>query len=157
MHLTRFGFNSIVAVYLLPLVLIDIVGNTISEGLASDAYYYKAFMDGVLLFFAVYQMMRGAETATRSDAHDRQIDHSDDVVSFENISALEWGYCLVLSCYAAVNWWFLHDLNKHSQGITSVGTLVWSLLSIAVAIMAGIQFYRLKSGAIVELKKKVIQ
>jgi hypothetical protein len=38
-----------------------------------------------------------------------------------------------------------------------MGTLIWSILSIAVTVLAAIQFYRLKSGTLVELKKKVIQ
>lgn len=157
MHLTRFGFNMLVSVYLAPLVLIDIIGNTLSEGSASDYYYFKAFLDGLLLAFAVYQLSRGSETATIASARARANDHRDEVVSFENISAIEWIYCLILSGYSAVNWFFLHDMNKHSQGLVSMGTLIWSFVSIVVAILAGIQFYRLKSGALVELQKKIVQ
>jgi hypothetical protein len=157
MHLSRFGFNLLAAVYLAPLLCIDIVGNTFSEGDASDLYFYKAAFDGLLLAFAVYQMVFGAETATASSARARQADHSDAVVAFENLGAIEWVYCALLSGYAAVTLDFLHDINKHSTGLLSMATLIWSFLSIVVAILAGIQFYRLKSGAIVELQKRITQ
>jgi hypothetical protein len=156
-HLTRFGFNLVAAIYLAPLLLIDIVGNTMSEGDTSELYFFKTAFDGLLLAFGIYQMFRGGETTTISNARARQTDHRDDVVSFENLGSIEWMYCALLSAYALVNLYFLHDINKHSTGIVSLGTLVWSFLSIVLAVLAGIQFYRLKSGAIVELQKRIAQ
>lgn len=156
MHLTRFGFNSLVLVYLVPLLLIDFVGNTVFTGSESEYFYYKSLLDGCLVAYAIYQLTRPA-TATRSTAQQRIDDHNDDVVTFDNLGKLEYIYCIFLSAYSAVNWFFLHELNKLSTGITSTATLVWSILSIAVALLAAVQFYHLKSGSIVELKKRIIQ
>jgi hypothetical protein len=156
MHLTRFGFNALVAVYLAPLLLIDLIGNMLFTDAQSDYFYYKAILDGCLLAYAFYQLSK-PPTATIKAAQAKVNDRNDDIASFEDLSSIEYIYCLLLSAYAAVNWWFLHDLNKHSTGLVSMGTLIWSILSIAVTVLAAIQFYRLKSGTLVELKKKVIQ
>ena len=156
MHLTRFGFNVIVAIYLAPLVLIDFIGNTFSTGDSSDYYYYKAIFDGILLVYAFWQLFRG-ETAHVENAQTRKSTASDEVIGFENIGAIEYIYCALLSLYAAANWFFLHLINKQATGIASMGSLIWSLLSVAVCVLAAMQFWHLKSGTIVALKKKVIQ
>lgn len=157
MHLTRFGFNILVIVYLAPLVFMDIAGNTMSTGLESDFYYYKSMFDGALIVYALYEAFFKGATATVSAARARVADRHDDVADFSNIHALEYIYCLVLSAYAAVNWYLLHQINKTSTGLTSTSTLVWSFLSLGICILAGLQFYNLKSGKIVELRKKILQ
>lgn len=158
MHLTRFGFNMLVIVYLAPLLLIDLIGNMMYTDAQSDYFYYKALLDGCLLAYSIYQLTRPA-TASISNAKKQQVaaDSNDEIVTFESLGAMEYIYCLMLSAYSAVNWYFLHDLNKHSTGLVSMGTMIWSILSIAVAVVAFIQFWHLKSGNIVELKKRVIQ
>jgi hypothetical protein len=156
MHLTRAGFNLVAAIWLAPLVIVDFVGNTVSTGIWSDVYYYKCIFDALILAYAVYQMTRPS-TANIKTARAQVADHNDDVVAFENLSAIEYIYCGTLAVYAAGNWWFLHGVNANSTGMLSVITLVWSIFSVVVAILAGIQFWHLKSGAIVELKKRVIQ
>lgn len=156
MHLTRLGFNMIVIVYLAPLLAIDILGNTMSVGISSDYYYYKAIFDGLLLVYAAYSVFQGP-TASVNDARARVHSTEDDVVDFSQVGAIEYVYCLMLSAYSAVNWYFLHDINKASTGLMSMGTLIWSLLSVAIAILAFIQFYNLKRGKIVELRKKIVQ
>ena len=158
MHLTRLGFNLLVAAYLAPLVLIDFIGNTTSTEAMSDFYYAKAILDGVLMAYAIYQaFFTEHSTASVGLAQARKSDSRDDVVDFAQIGAVEYVYCLVLSAYAAVNWYFLHDINKHSTGFVSVATLIWSFLSFVVCALAFIQFYNLKSGKIVELRKRILQ
>jgi hypothetical protein len=156
MHLTRFGFNMLVIIYLAPLLFIDLIGNMMYTDAQSDYFYYKALLDGCLLAYSIYQLTRPATTSL-SNAKARAVDTMDEIVSFESLGAMEYIYCLMLSAYSAVNWYFLHDLNKHSTGLVSMGTMIWSILSIAVAVVAIVQFWHLKSGNIVELKKKVLQ
>lgn len=160
MHLTRFGFNMIVAVYLAPLVFIDFIGNAMVEGAMSDYYYYKFMLDAALLVVALAQLFRG-ETAHVDHARDRTRGDvgslDEEVVGFSNVSSLEYLYCGALSAYAAVNWYFLHAINKASTGVLSMTSLAWSMLSIAICVLAAIQFYHLKSGTIVELRKRIAQ
>jgi hypothetical protein len=156
MNLTRFGFNVLVTIYLAPLLLIDLIGNMLFTDTQSDYFYYKAILDGCLMAYALYQLNK-PPTASVAKAKMAVADDTNNIASFEDLGAIEYIYCLLLSAYAAVNWWFLHDLNKHSTGLVSLGTLIWSVLSIAITVLAAVQFYRLKSGAIVELKKKVLQ
>ena len=157
MHLTRLGFNLFVVAYLAPLVFMDIAGNTLSTGAASDFFYYKSMFDGVLIAYALYEAFAKGATASVSAAKARVADAQDDVVNFGQIHSIEWSYCLLLSVYAAVNWYFLHGINKESTGFISIATLVWSFVSLAVCILAAMQFYNLKSGKIVELRKQILQ
>lgn len=156
MHLTKFGFNVLVVIYLAPLMLINFIGNTVSTGWDSDYYYYKSIFDGCLIAYALWQLTH-EQTASVNNARARQSDHSDDVIGFEKLGAVEYLYCALLSVYAAVNWWILHAINQASTGLVSMLTMIWSLMSIAVCILAAVQFYHIKSGAIVALKKKVVQ
>jgi hypothetical protein len=156
MHLTRAGFNLAVVIWLLPLVLVDFIGNTTSTGMWSDIYYFKCIFDGLLVAYALYQMFLPA-TANIKEARARVQNRSDDVVEFENLGAIEYIYCGSLCLYAAGNWFFLHQINITSTGLLSIMTLAWSILSVVVAIVSAVQFWHLKSGSIVELKKRVIQ
>ena len=156
MKLTRFGFNTLVAIYLAPLLLIDLVGNMLYTDAQSDYFYYKAILDGALMAYSLYQLTR-PPTASVTKARAQINDRNDEVASFEDLGAIEYIYCLLLSAYSAVNWYFLHALNKNSTGLISMGTLIWSILSIAVCVIAAIQFWHLKQGSIVELKKRIVQ
>jgi hypothetical protein len=158
MKLSQFGFAMLVMIYLAPLLAIDIETNTVSTGMESDVAFYKTLFDGLLLAFAVYQGFFGGATASLADAQRRKADHRDTAVAdFSNIGAIEYIYCLVLSAYACANFFMLHSVNKSSTGLMSMGTLIWSFLSLAVCALAAIQFYHLKSGQIVQLKNRMIQ
>lgn len=157
MKLTRFGFNILVFFWLLPLVLIDIIGNTINTGTTSEFYYYKAMFDGLLIAYALYELFTDSGTANVQTAKARQDKQEDTVVSFGQIAAFEYVYCLFLAAYAVVNWWSLHMINKEATGVASMASLVWSFVSLAVALLAALQFWRLKSGQLVELTHKVVQ
>lgn len=157
MHLTRTGYNALVAIWLAPLILLDFYGNTVSVGVQSDYFYYKTMVDGLLLAYACYQMFFATATASAATAQARTNDHRDDVVSFERLGAAEYLYCALLVVYAGVNWYAMHEINKSSVGFASIASLVWSIVSVAVAILSAVQFYHLKSGAIVELKHRVVQ
>jgi hypothetical protein len=155
MHLTRMGFNALVIVWLAPLVMLDFVGNTISTGFWSDVFFYKMLADGLLVGYAFWECSHG-QTTSLANAKARVADRHDDVVSFENIGAIEYVYCVVLCVYAIANFVVLHGMNKESTGLESIATLAWSFVSLAVAILAAVQFWHLKSGKIVELTHKVV-
>jgi len=159
MHLTRTGFNAIVALYLLPLVIVDFFGNTFATGVESDYFYYKTIFDGLLFVYACWQMFREptAHVNTAQARTNNTTGGDADIIGFENLGAIEYIYCAALCLYALVNWYFLHTVNKTSTGMMSIATLVWSIMSIMIAVLAAVQFYHLKSGTIVELKKRVIQ
>lgn len=157
MHLTKFGFNSLVIVWLIPALLMDVLGNTTATGAESDLFYWKSIFDALLCAYAVWQIFGGEELHTVSDARRRVNDHRDEVVSFENLGALEYIYCGVLVLVALVSWWFHHQVNLNSTGLISIASLVWSWLDIAVAIVSGIQFWKIKSGAVVSLTKRLVE
>ena len=156
MHLTRLGYNVVVAIWLLPMALIDFIGNTITTGHESEMYYYKFMVDGLLVAYAIWQCFRPA-TSNIETAGRRVRAQDDEVVSFEKLGAVEYIYCALLFLYALGCWYTLHTINVNSTGAISMGSLIWSFLSIAVAVLSAVQFYHLKSGAIVELKHKVLQ
>ena len=156
MHLTRFGFNVVVLVYLVPLVFLTFVGNTVTEGTLSDVFYYGTMGLGGLILFAGYELFHG-QTASISVAQGRQSDHKDEVIGFENVGAYEYIYCAVLVLISGGCWFWLHDINKHSTGILSMASLAWSFMSLLIAVLSAVQFWHLKSGTIVELKKRVVQ
>src|ERR1700734_2654111 len=156
MHLTRFGFTAIVLVGLIPSLVFFIAGNAIATGTASDMFYWMTAITVALIAFAVFQIMRPDNTMSRKEATRRSHDSHDDVVSFENIATFEYIYCGALVVLAIGSWWFHHGINKDSTGFLAIGTLIWSFVDLIVACIAGFQFYRLKSGAIVEVAKKIV-
>jgi hypothetical protein len=156
MHLTRTGYNVLVIIWLAPLVVLDFIGNTLTTGSQSDMFYYKTMVDGLLIAYALYQCFRPA-TGSASTVHARIADTHDEVVGFEKLGAAEYLYCAILTLYAAGNWYFMHMINRESTGIVSIATLAWSFLSLAIALLSAVQFYHLKSGAIVELKHRIVQ
>lgn len=157
MHLTRLGFNLLVICYLAPLVIMDLVGNTVSTGFESDMYYWKALFDGALICFATYEAFAREPTASVSKAQAKINDRASDIVDFATVHSYEYVYCLCLAIYAAANWFLLHQINRSSTGFTSLSTMLWSFLSLAVAALAAYQFWNLKSGKIVELRSKIMQ
>lgn len=155
MKLSRFGFNLVVLIYLAPLVAMDFIGNTLNTGLVSEMYYYKTMVDGCLVAYALWEMFTDQGTTSVAAARARAQSPNDTVVSFEKLSSWEYIYAAFLCVYAAANWYELHMINKESTGLVSIATLAWSFFSLAVAILAAVQFWRIKSGAIVELSHKV--
>jgi hypothetical protein len=155
-HLTRFGFNSIVLVWLVPALIMSIYGNTVSTGVASDIYYWMTGIDAGLILYALFQLFRSDDTMSVKEAARRKNDSHDEVVSFENLGSIEYIYCAVLVILAVGSWWFHHSINKDSTGILSIATLIWSWLDLLIAVVSAFQFYRLKSGAIVEVSKKLV-
>lgn len=156
MKLTRYGFNLMVVVWLVPVVILDMVSNASTSGDASEVYFVKTLIDGLLIAFAVFMAFLSGKTATKANAELEVKDTSNNITSFENVASWEYIYCGVLVVYALINAWGLHAINRDSTGIVAFLSLIWTFASLAVAIFAAIQFYHLKSGDIVRLKKKIV-
>ena len=156
MKLTRLGFNLVVLIWLLPIIGYDIYGNTANTGATSDMFYYKTMFDGLIAAYACFLLVRGGSTMTKAEAEARVADKTDAVVDFQNLGSIEFAYALLLAGYAVLNWWTLHMINRDSQGFISIATLIWSFLSLAVAIVALLQFYHLKKGDIVQVSHKIV-
>lgn len=157
MHLTRFGFNVAVIGWLLPIVFADFYSNGIYTDWQSDLYYWKAMADMLIIAYAAYEAFSGEATASVATAQARKGDNHDDVVDFAQVHAFQYIYCAVLALYALANFVSLHAINKAATGLLATITLVWSFVSLLVFAVSALQFYRLKSGAIVALKKRVLQ
>jgi hypothetical protein len=157
MHLTRTGFNAIVLVWLVPAIIMGFVGNATATGIASDIYYWMTLLSVALALYAGFQCYRPDNTMNASEAQRRQDDHHDDsVVSFTNIDAIEYVYCGVLVVLALGSWWFHHSVNKDATGLLAMASMIWSWLDLIVAGVAGLQFWRLKSGAIVAVSRRLV-
>lgn len=156
MYLTRTGFNTAAIIWLIPCFFVAVYGNTVSTGFTSDIYYLMTGVTAALILYALGQLFRKGETVSLQEARRRQQDANDSVVSFENLGSIEYIYCAVLFVLAVGSWWFHHDINKSATGFLSIATLIWSWVDLLIAIIAGFQFYKLKSGAIVEVSKKLV-
>lgn len=156
MTLTRTGYYTIVMAWLAPIVLFDVIANTILTGRDSEYFYYKTMADGILMAYALWQMFGRAATVSAKTAAVRTADVNDSVIGLDKLGSWEWISCLILVVYALINWYSLKEINTHSTGIVSTATLVWSMVSIVVAGLSAIQFYQVKSGAIGKLTHQLV-
>jgi hypothetical protein len=144
--LARFGFNLLVAIYLAPLIVLQILANSEATGRQSDMHYYAALATALLLGYAVWGLL----TDKRTMSH-RQVDGEAGAA---NLGSADHVYCVFLALFAAVNWYVLYQANRDMTGLPSIGTLVWSFMSLIVLILALVQFWNMKSGRLVKLTRK---
>jgi hypothetical protein len=147
--LTRFGFNLLVAVYLTPLIMLQILANSDATGGQSDMHYYAALTTALLLGYAVWGLLTDKDTMSH-----RQVDQIDGEASEPNLGYVDDVYCVILALFAAVNWYVLYQANRDMTGLPSIATLVWSFMSLIVLILALVQFWNMKSGRLVKLTRK---
>jgi len=147
--LTRFGFNLLVAVYLSPLVVLQILANSEATGGESDMHYYAALATALLLGYAVWGLL-----ADRSTTWHRQVDQIDGEASASNLGAADHVYCVILALFAVVKWYVLYQANRDMTGLPSIATLVWSFMSLIVLILALVQLWNMKTGRLVKLTRK---
>jgi TIR domain len=145
--LVSFGFNLLVAVYLAPLIVLQILANSEATGRQSDMHYYAALATALLLGYAVWGLL--TEKGTMSH---RQVDQIDGEASAANLA--DHVYCVILALFAVVNWYVLYQANRDMTGLRSIATLVWSFMSLIVLILALVQFWNMKSGRLVKLTRK---
>jgi hypothetical protein len=164
MKLTRFGFNFMVLCWAAPLCIIAIGGNTMATGSDSRRFLFEAVVYAVIAVYAFIQLVSGGKTMSRAAATAAKADPNDAVVSFENINALEYIYCAVIVIIAAFTCWQMFAINDTNSATISAGSgalsiiaLFWMILSGAVCLFSALQFWHLKSGAIVEVSHRVVQ
>ena len=145
--LTRFGFNLLVAVYLAPLIVLQILANSEATGGKSDMHYYAALTTALLLGYAVWGLLTDKDTMS-------QVDQIDGEASGANLGSVDHVYCVILALFAVVNWYVLYQANRDMTGLPSIATLVWSFMSLIVLILALVQFWNMKSGRLVKLTRK---
>src|SRR5882672_6368054 len=158
LRLTQFGYNTTVAIWLLPIFALAAYGNATSTGSASDLYAIVAAVSLVLLaFHAVAAWNSSGQTASSTEARQRvQSTHPDDaaVVSFENLSAWKWAICLLVSILAVVSAGIHYGINRSSEGGVATFMLFYAFIDLAVAWVAFSQFWAIKKGQIVQLTNK---
>jgi len=147
--LTRFGFNLLAAVYLAPLIVLQILANSQATGGESDRHYYAALATALLLGYAVWGLLTDKGTMSH-----RQVDQIDGEASAANLGSADHVYCVILALFAAVNWYVLCQANRDTTGWPSIATLVWSFMSLIVPILALVQFWNMKPGRLVKLTRK---
>jgi hypothetical protein len=147
--LTRFGFNLLVAVYLAPLIVLQIFANSEATGGTSDMHYYAALATALLLGYAVWGLLADKGTMSR-----RHVDQIDGEASAANLGSADHVYCVILALFAVVKWYVLFQANRDMTGLPSIATLVWSFMSLIVLILALVQFWNMKSGRLVKLTRK---
>src|SRR6266481_5537968 len=102
LKLTQFGYNTSVAIWLIPVVGLAFWRNANSTGVESDFYAIAALVCLALFGFAAWSAYQSSgQTATRHVASQRVADRTDAaVVSFENLSAWKWMFCLLIGVIA---------------------------------------------------------
>lgn len=156
MHLSRKGFNLTVLIWLAPAIAMAIYGNTASTGAESDLYFWATGIFGGLAAYATFQFMRDDYTSAGTKARAKTQGGDDDLVSLDNIGALEYLYCAVLCLVAIGSFFYHHHVNKDATGIMAVATLVYSYFDILIAIVSGAQFWQLKATSIKAASKSLI-
>jgi hypothetical protein len=149
--LTRCGFNLIVAIYLAPLLVIQILENVETSGAASDLHYFAALATALLLGYTVWSMVADKGTVSRRVA---ALDEAEGEASAAKLGTADHAYCIILGLYALVNWYVLYRINHVTTGLISFATIVWSFMSMIVLILAAVQFWNIKSGRLVTLSRK---
>lgn len=155
MRLSQFGFNVIVAAWLLPFTLSAWYGNAHSTGVMSDLYALAALICTALLGYAVWSAYAAGKTTTPSPSV--QPEQGDDVaisVSFEKLGAIKWVYCLIVSGMAVFAAIMHYLMNRDAQGFLATLFLVYALVDIGIAFVSFNQFWAIKSGKIMELSNK---
>jgi TIR domain len=143
--LTRFGFNLFVAIYLAPMIVLQILANSETTGAQSDMHYYAALATALLFGYAVWGLFT---------EKDRPVDQIDGEASAAHLGAADHVYCGILALFAVVKWYVLYKANSDMTGWPSIATLVWSFMSLIVLILAVVRFWNMKSGPLVKLTRK---
>jgi hypothetical protein len=151
--LTRCGFNLIVAIYLAPLLGIQILENVETSGAESDLHYFAALATALLLGYAVWSMVADKGTLSHRVA---ALNEAEGEASAAKLGTADHAYCIILALYALVNCYVLYRINHVATGLTSVTTIVWSFISLIVLILALVQFWNIKSGRLVTPSRKAV-
>lgn len=163
MLLTRFSYHAMVVGWLAVLCLVDVVANTALDGLASDIYFYKVFLDAGLIYWtALYlkedlngSVVAAGSTRARAAQNQMPADRGHEAIANVDLGKSEYIYYGFLVLYGIGNLYFHHSINKGTTGMESFATLILSMVDIAVAAVAGLNFYQVASGKFVRLQQRL--
>jgi hypothetical protein len=157
MRLTQFGYNVTVAIWLIPIVGLAFWRNANATGAESDFYAIASIVCLALLGFAAWSAYQSSGlTASVQVAEERKADKTDAaVLSFENLSAWKWAYCLLIGVIAVCSAVGHYLMNRNSEGFMATFLLIYAVVDAAIAFISLNQFWAIKSGKIVELSNKV--
>lgn len=165
--LSRFAYHATVAVWLCLLCLIDVMANSMLDGIMSDVYFYKVFFDAILIWWTVLYIkedLSGTVVAATSTAARRNAPPSDPLsergraeVVHIDLGKSEYVYYGFLAVYGLGNLFFHHAINKSSTGALSFGTLIMSIVDMLVTIVAIYNFWQVASGKLVRIQQQLNQ
>lgn len=144
--MNRFGYNVLVLIWLVPLALADLAGNTVNTGNLAEYYFWMFTADCFIGAYAIYMLIFADPTHHVNHVVQRVNDPNDTVVSFETLGGMEYVYTGFLTVYAVVCFYFMHKLNRETTGFESIGALIWSFLSLGVAVLSANQFIHTARG-----------
>ena len=154
MLMTRFGYHSLVIIWLGVLCLIDVGANTMMTGIWSDVYFYKVFLDGALIWWTVLFLREDVSgTIVSTTSSKAKIARADEPVVAVNLGAHEYVYYGFLLLYGVGNLYFHHAINKDAVGLMSIATLILSMVDVAVSAVAAVNLYHVGQGNFVKLQK----
>lgn len=157
MLMTRFGYHSLVIIWLGVLCLIDVGANTMMTGIWSDVYFYKVFLDGALIWWTVLFLkedISGTVVSSTSKAAMKSV-RADEPVVAVNLGAHEYVYYGFLLLYGVGNLYFHHSINKEAVGLMSMATLILSGVDVVVSAVAAVNLYHVGQGNFVKLQKQM--
>lgn len=166
--LSRFYYHSLVAIWLVLLCIIDVVANSLLEGIESDLYFYKVFFDALLIgwtyLFIKEDLSGNVVSASSTTARRANVMPSDPLsdrgraeVVHVDLGKSEYIYYGFLALYGIGNFFFHHASNKNSTGMLSIGTLIISIADMVIAAVAIYNFWQVASGKLVRLQQTVNQ
>jgi hypothetical protein len=153
---SQFGYHTTVAIWLIPVVGSAFWRNANATGMESDFYAVAALICTALLAFAMWSAYQSSgQTATVSTARQRASNPNDkEVISFENLSAWKWAYCLLIGIIAASSAIGHYQMNRSATGIIATFMLIYAAVDAVIAVVSFRQFWAIKSGQIVQLSNK---
>lgn len=156
LRLSQYGYNVLIACWLMPFFAWAVVGNASSEGSQSDMYAATAAVCAVLFAIAVaFAYQSKGQTASTKAAQVRAADPSDAaVVSFENLHAWKWAYCLAVGLIAVVAAITHYLVNRNAHGVYASIMLAYAGVDVFIAFISLTQFWSIKKGHIVQLSNK---
>src|SRR5664279_3448550 len=149
MHITRVGLAIATIVWLLFLILfVDLAGNSRNQGIISDLYFGKIFLDVALIAWTgviIYGSKNVASAASVKINIPNKPD-TDEIVDLQQLSSVEHVYYGILTVYAIINLLLHWITNRNTVGGSAVFSALWAIFDLIIAGLSGWQFYNLQQG-----------
>jgi hypothetical protein len=155
---SQFGYNTTVAVWLVPATIMAFVQNANTHGAVSKFYAIVAMgLLALAIYHAIMAYQSSGTTASKSDAERRvRSNASQDVavVDYEKLAAWKWVVCFAVGVLALYQGFAHFQMNSDYEGFASTFMLIYTGVDAVIAYLAFSQFWAIKSGQIVELTHK---